>query len=185
MKALRNKKNHNTFNSVTYLINQTYIQPCLGKLKKLLFYKHDSFWWLNKTVYVNYVTGSASLFRDKKKVNELELILKEWQEHNKKKIDEKGKKHGGGENRMLPAALRSSVCVNLYFVDFFVFALAFLVVIVEGVIPPLKLFHIACLWPPIHLSTASNKNDGLLSISILIYMFKTFKPVAKTEKSKV
>lgn len=61
---------------------------------------------------------------------------------------------------MLPAALRSSVCVNLYFVHFFVFTLAFLVVVVEGVIPPLKLFHIACLWPPIHLSKVSNKTNG-------------------------
>lgn len=71
---------------------------------------------------------------------------------------------------VLPAALRSSVCINLYFVHFSIFTLAFLVVIVEGVIPPLKLFHIARLRPPIHLSTA-NKNTGLFNISILVHIF--------------
>lgn len=53
--------------------------------------------------------------------------------------------------------MRRSVGVNFHFMDFLVLALPLLVVVVESIVPPLKLLHVARLWPTVHLHGKGGK----------------------------
>lgn len=51
-----------------------------------------------------------------------------------------------------------SVAIHFNVMDFFVFTFSFLIVIVESIVPPLKLLHKSSFWPPFHLH--ANKKES-------------------------